>query len=254
MSLEPVAHISQSKIDNAIDNNTRHVLNLLQQAKVPVRIVGGAVRDLLLDKDPRDVDLVADIDPTALIYLFEGHGIAVDLSGIKHGTVKAVFGRGEQEEKVEVSSLGYRIKRHGHRLTIDRTHSWKTDSELRDLTINSMSMDTGGRVYDYTGGLKDLRNQTVRMSPHSRDNFVLDPNTIMRYFKATSMFADPKVSPDDIKWLKQNIYRLGEVADDKKVQMNMISILKSAHRHKTLNLMCGMGVQKYLNYIPCELG
>lgn len=253
MNLKPVAQIDTQTLEGVMDPHTKHVLSLLQKFRIPVRIVGGAVRDLLLNKQPRDIDLVADADPTALIYIFQGHGIPVDTGGIVHGTVKAVFGSGDSEAKVDVSSLGYRIRRHGHQLLMGGTHSWKKDSELRDLTINSMSMDPHGRVFDYTGGLKDLGSQTIRMGLHSEDSFVLDPNTIMRYFKAVSMFDKPKLVAKDLEWLKKNVHHLAQVADDKKVQMNMISILNSKNRKPALDLMCALGVQHYLNFVPCEL-
>lgn len=243
--------IDRTALDRAIDPHTRKVLNLLSYFRIPTRIVGGAVRDLLLDKEPRDIDLVADADPTVLIYLFEAHGIPVDIGGIQHGTVKAVFGHGDSTEKVDVSSLGYRIKRHGHRFVGGGTHSWKIDSELRDLTINSMSMDTEGRVFDYLNGARDLRNQTVRMAPHSKDSFVLDPNSIMRYFKAVSMFEHPVLLRKDLKWIKQNVDLLADAADDQRVQMNLISILKSPNRQQTLDLMCSIGVGRYLPFLPC---
>jgi tRNA nucleotidyltransferase/poly(A) polymerase len=245
-------HIDPAPLDRAIDPHTRTVLDLLLYFRIPTRIVGGAVRDLLLGKEPRDIDLVADADPAVLIYLFEGHGIPVDLGGIQHGTVKAVFGHGDSKEKVDVSSLGYRIQRHGHHFEAGGTHSWRVDSELRDLTINSMSMDTHGRVYDYLNGARDLRNQTVRMAPHSQDSFVLDPNSIMRYFKAVSMFDHPRLLRKDLNWIKQNVHHLADVADDQRVQMNLISILKSSNRQQTLDLMCSAGVGRYLPFLPCS--
>ncbi len=243
--------VDPAALDRAIDPHTRTVLDLLLYFRIPTRIVGGAVRDLLLGKEPRDIDLVADADPAVLIYLFEGHGIPVDLGGIQHGTVKAVFGHGDSKEKVDVSSLGYRIQRHGHRFEAGGTHSWRVDSQLRDLTINSMSMDTKGRVFDYLNGLSDLRNQTVRMAPHSRDSFQLDPNSIMRYFKAVSMFDHPRLHRKDLSWIRENVHLLADVADDQRVQMNLISILKSPNRQPTLDLMCSVGVGKYLPFLPC---
>jgi tRNA nucleotidyltransferase/poly(A) polymerase len=246
-----VAHIDPSRVAQALDQPTQTVVNLLKRYHIPHRIVGGAVRDLLLGKEPRDIDLVVDADPSTLIYIFGAHDIPQDLSGIVHGTVKAVFGSGKAEQKVDVSSLGYRIHRHGNRLETDRTHNWATDSKLRDLTINSMSMDMDGTVYDYTGGYDDLQNSRIRIGQKARSAMVLDPTGIMRYFKGVSMFPDVQVRQKDLDFIQQNVPLLADVADDKKTAMNMVSILKSPNREKTLKLMCKMKVQEYLPYAPC---
>lgn len=74
-----VSHIDPKLVDQAIDPNTATITKLLEKFHIPIRIVGGAVRDLLLHREPRDIDLVVDADPSTLIYLFEAHGIPVDL-------------------------------------------------------------------------------------------------------------------------------------------------------------------------------
>jgi tRNA nucleotidyltransferase/poly(A) polymerase len=248
---EPVYQFPSSDVDAIIDPNTRQVIRALQSAKVPVRIVGGAVRDILRHMPPRDVDLVANASPTMLIYLFQAHDWPVDVGGIQHGTVKVVFGSGDAEQKVDVSSLGYRIQRHGQEYRTQHTHSWEVDSGLRDLTINAMSMDTQGRVYDYQNGYADLQNQIIKLGPHAEDSLHLDPTGIMRYFRALSQFPKPKILQKDLDWIKSHVHLLADHADDKKVQMNMISILKSPHRSNALKIMCAMNINKYLPYAPC---
>ena len=248
---DTVLKIPTHEVDAIIDANTRAVIRVLQSAQIPVRIVGGAVRDLLRNLPPRDIDLVADASPTMMIYLFDAHGWNLDLGGIQHGTVKVVFGAGASEQKVDVSSLGYRIKRHGQEYTVSHTHSWKVDSGLRDLTINAMSMDTQGNVYDYQNGIADLRNQVVKLGTHAEDSLHLDPTGIMRYFKAISQFPKPKILQKDLDWIKSHVHLLADHTEDKKVQMNTISILKSPHRSNALRLMCSMRINKYLPYVPC---
>lgn len=247
----PVIQIPVHQVDAIIDTHTRAVIRALQSAHIPVRIVGGAVRDLLRHSPPRDVDLVADADPAMLIHLFQAHGWQVDVGGIMHGTVKVMFGAGDHEQKVDVSSLGYRIQRHGHTYKLKHTHSWQVDSGLRDLTINSMSMDTQGHVYDYQNGYSDLKNQVVRLGPHADDSLHVDPTGIMRYFRALSQFVKPKVLYKDLDYIRDHVHLLADHVDDKKVHMNMISILKSPHRSNALRIMCTMNMHKYLPYVPC---
>lgn len=262
MAFEPLARTSHMarmkkvKIDpqqlaQAIDPHTKSVIDVLSSFRIPTRIVGGAVRDILQNRRPRDIDLVADADPTVLIYIFEGHDWPLDLGGIAHGTVKVVFGHGSTEQKIDVSSLGYRIRRHGQRVRGSGTHSWAVDSGLRDLTINSMSMTPDGEVYDYQGGLHDLEREIVRMGPHAEDSYVLDPNGIMRYFKSVAAFAHPRLVSKDLDWIARHVHLLKDAADDQRVQMNLISIMKGPSRDRAMRLMCVLGVDKYIPYLPC---
>jgi tRNA nucleotidyltransferase/poly(A) polymerase len=252
MSMNAANSIDQTKLQQAIDPHTAEVLSLLNTFGIETRIVGGAVRDLLMGVTPRDIDLVADVDPSALIYIFESHGIDVDLGGIQHGTVKAVFGHGSREQKVDVSSLGYRITRHGQKLSIDRTHSWKVDSSLRDLTINSMSMTLDGKIYDYQNGIADLKNQTVRMCSNSKDSMTLDPLSMLRYFRAVSRFPHAKVVKKDLKWLADNAHLLDGHVLDKKASMLLIAILGAPNRDLAVKLMCVLGFDRYLGVLSCE--
>jgi tRNA nucleotidyltransferase/poly(A) polymerase len=90
------------------------------------------------------------------------------------------------------------------------------------------------------------------MCPGSQDAMMLDPNGIMRYFKAVSMFAHPHVKKEDLQFIAKNVHRLADAKDDERVQMNLISIQKSPHRQLVLDLMCKLGVDQYLPFVVCE--
>lgn len=246
-----VAKMDPQLVDHVIDPHTREVMRLLNKHGIEFRIVGGAIRNMLMGKMPRDIDLVVDADPAHIIYILDSANIAQDLGGISHGTVKAVFGSGKAEEKVDISSLGYRIEAHDGHITTQSTHNWAQDAQLRDLTINSMSMDLKGTIYDYTGGYQDLHDGRVRLCANARKGMQSDPTGIMRYFRGIAMFDHPRVSKDDLEFIKTQIPRLAQVADDKKVTMNLVTILASEHRDRTLALMCRLGVGKYVPSVPC---
>lgn len=247
-----VARINPQLRDSILDPHTREVIQLLDSYEIHNRIVGGAVRNMLLGKIPRDVDLVADADPSELIYVFEKAGIPVDLGGISHGTVKAVFGHGVAEQKVDVSSLGYRIRKLGSHLHIERAHNWKQDAELRDLTINALSLDHNGIIHDYVGGYDDLLNQIVKLPPKASQGLTQEPVGIMRYFRALAFFPNPKIQKSDLQLIQQLVPALGKQANDKKVQMNLIAILNSDYRNQVLKLMCELNVHKYVPAVPCS--
>jgi tRNA nucleotidyltransferase/poly(A) polymerase len=89
------------------------------------------------------------------------------------------------------------------------------------------------------------------MGPHAEDSFVLDPNGIMRYFKSVSAFAHPRLVSKDLDWIRHNVHLLKDAEDDQRVQMNLISIMKGPSRDRALRLMCALGVDTYIPYLPC---
>lgn len=248
---KPVAQVDMQVMDQFIDPNTRQILKILHDHHVSTRIVGGAVRDLLLHKKPRDIDLVVDADPSETLFLLDLYGIDAETTGIKHGTIKAVFRHNGDKNKVEITSLGYRIQLKGSRPFLKKAKNWATDSEMRDLTINSMSMDLHGHIWDYQGGYADLKHSRIRMLPDTRANIKDDPNQIMRYFKALTMFPQPLMVKADLEWIKKHISLLADQEDDERIIRNLLSIQKSPNADKILQLMCQLGVKKYISYLPC---
>lgn len=248
---EPVAKVDLSTLQRYIDPATEKILHILRSHHVPTRIVGGAVRDLLLRRAPRDIDLVVDADPSEILFLLEMYDIPSDTGGISHGTVKAVFGNGSKKEKIEITSLGYRIKMQDARPLLKQSKNWATDSSMRDLSINSMSLDLHGHIWDYQGGYKDLQQNRIRMLPDTRENIKDDPNQIMRYFKALTIFPQPRMVKSDLDWIRKHVHLLQGSEDDERVMKNLLAVQKSPNSHKIIQLMCQLGVKKYIPYIPC---
>ena len=89
------------QFEKLFDDDVKSVANAVRKYGFDLRVVGGAVRDFLLGKKPRDIDFATNADPAELILIFDLEGIAYDAKGISHGTVKAVFG----DEKVDVTSI-----------------------------------------------------------------------------------------------------------------------------------------------------
>lgn len=153
-----------------------------------IRVVGGAVRDLILGHDPKDIDLCTTATPDQMIEIAESFPFACHVvpTGLQHGTVTFVFKGGGA---YEVTTLRIDTDTDGRHADVQFTTSFEQDAARRDLTINAMSMDIGGNVYDYFGGINDLRANVIR--------FVGDPETriredylrILRYFRFAARFG-----------------------------------------------------------------
>jgi poly(A) polymerase len=147
---------------------TRRLLGAFARAGIPVRFVGGAVRDALLGRTVTDVDLATPALPNRVLALLRSAGIKAVPTGLTHGTVTAVV----PPRHFEITTLRIDVEPQGRHARVAFTEDWEADARRRDFTVNALSLDADGRIYDYVGGLKDLKARRIR--------FVGDPETRIR--------------------------------------------------------------------------
>jgi poly(A) polymerase len=83
----------------------------------------------------------------------------------------------------QVTTLKKSIIRREKHVQTEFTIDWSVDAHLRDLSINSLSMDEHGIVYDYTNGIDDLRNSRIRFNGNCLHRIQDNPIRILRYFR-----------------------------------------------------------------------
>ena len=150
------------------------------------RYVGGAVRDELLRLPVSDIDLATRIRPDEVVARLEAAGIKAVPTGIAHGTVTAV----SDGQPVEVTSLRRDVSTDGRRATVAFTDDWKEDAARRDFTLNALSADPAtGAIFDYFGGLDDLRARRVRFIGDPIERIAEDHLRILRFFRFHARFG-----------------------------------------------------------------
>jgi poly(A) polymerase/tRNA nucleotidyltransferase (CCA-adding enzyme) len=155
------------------------------------RVVGGAVRDTLAGRPIAEIDLATPLTPEAVAKALEASGIRAVPTGLEHGTVTAVAdGRG-----FEITTLRRDVETDGRHAVVTFTEDWRADAARRDFTINAMSMTRLGEVFDYFGGVADLRAGLVRFVGDPATRIAEDYLRILRYFR---FFAGYARSPADL--------------------------------------------------------
>jgi tRNA nucleotidyltransferase/poly(A) polymerase len=235
--------INMEEFSQVFTPEIKKVIGIVRKYGFDIRAVGGVVRDFIIGKTPRDVDFATDADPAELIFIFDLEGVEYDPSGIGHGTVKAVFG----SEKIDVTSISYRLSLKSGKIKIDKPRSWKDESAMRDLTINSMSVDMNGILYDYQGGLEDLKNSFVRFCPNPQKKIINDPYTILRWFKALALFDNPRWLRSDRELVSKNASLVKLVKEESRTRKLLESLQASQNWSKISSLMCSTGVAKELD-------
>ena len=156
-----------------------------------VRYVGGAVRDELLAIEISDVDFATRFRPEEVVRRLEKARIKAVPTGIAHGTVTAIA----DGQPVEVTSLRADVSTDGRRATVAFTDDWQADASRRDFTINALYADPQtGEIFDYFGGLDDLRDRRVRFIGDPLTRIAEDHLRILRFFRFHARFGhgDPE--------------------------------------------------------------
>ena len=161
------------------------VLYRLKKADFDAYLVGGGVRDLLLERNPKDFDIATNALPEEAGQLFRNSR----LIGRRFRLVHVHFGkdiievatfRGHEEES-EDDSAKDRHTRDGMLIRDNVFGTMEEDAWRRDFTINALYYNIQDfTIVDYTGGLEDLRNRLIRMIGDPTQRYREDPVRMLR--------------------------------------------------------------------------
>ncbi len=170
---------------------TLAVLDALSAQGAEVRFIGGCVRDALLKRPIRDIDIALAEPPEKVVELLRAAGIKTIPTGIDHGTITAVVG----EKPFEITTLRVDVETDGRWAKVAYTDSWSLDAARRDFTINALSCTRDGSVYDYFNGLQDLSNGLIQFVGKARDRILEDKLRLLRFFRFYGYFGRPPPDP-----------------------------------------------------------
>jgi poly(A) polymerase len=186
-----------------VDEHAIRVVSTLKQAGHEAYIVGGAVRDLLVGRRPKDFDVATNATPEQVKQLFRRAFII----GRRFRLVHVVFGRGREHEVIEVSTFrAYRdaseadtvqgnertskAELAGKTHVVDasgrvlRDNVWGPqieDAARRDFTVNAMYYDPETRiVVDFHHGITDAKRRVLRMIGDPATRYREDPVRLVR--------------------------------------------------------------------------
>ena len=182
--LAPQAWMTQSP--------TRRVVAALTTEGAEVRFIGGCVRDAILQRQVRDIDLALALPPDAVMRLLTAAGIKVIPTGVDHGTVTALI----EGVPFEITTLRIDVETDGRRAKVAFTDDWVADAARRDFTINAMSCTPDGSVYDYFDGLRDLGQGRIRFVGDARARISEDVLRLLRFFRFYAHYGKPPPDGD----------------------------------------------------------
>ena len=174
------------------DSDLQRVLACLTAGGHRALLVGGCVRNALLDVPVGDIDIATDAPPDRVVALAKAAGIKVVPTGIDHGTVTLVAGG----KPHEVTTFRRDVETDGRRATVAFSTRIEEDAARRDFTMNALYAGADGTVLDPLGGLADLVARRVRFVGDPQDRIREDYLRILRFFRFHAAHGDLSAGPD----------------------------------------------------------
>lgn len=217
---------------------TRAVIDALQADGQAVRFVGGCVRDGLLHRPVKDIDIATPDAPETVIALLERAGLKVVPTGLAHGTVTAVSGG----RPYEVTTLREDVETDGRHARVRWSNNWRADAARRDFTINAMSArPEDGAVYDYFDGLEHLAHGRVVFVGRAMERIREDVLRILRFFRFFARYGRPPADPDALDACRALAGQMGTLSAER-VRDELLKILETEVAADVLLLMRGVRV------------
>ncbi len=198
--------------DVVLTAGVRKVIRALRSGGATARLVGGCVRDALLDMPVGDRDLAVDVPPDRTVELLRRAGIQVKPIGIEFGVVLALPREGSA---YEVGSLRRDMRSDGRWPSVRYGADWGEDARRRDFTINAFYADESGRVFDPVGGQEDLRARRVRFIGSPEARIREDYLRILRFFRFHARYAAGAMQPEGLRACRRYAERVALLSGER---------------------------------------
>lgn len=209
-------------IDMALERYVRKNSVAIPPGMNLIRMVGGSVRDCILGMRPKDIDFCTPLRPEQLIEAFKvfgdplnslNHPYEVIPTGLQHGTITLLFP--ETREQFEITTLRSDVATDGRHAEVEFVTDYRTDAERRDFTMNAMSVNWAGDLFDYFGGLEDLMAKRVRFVGDPKKRITEDYLRIMRFYRFSARMGNLYLDAPTARALSQHMADLKTISGER---------------------------------------
>ncbi|NEW06043.1 CCA tRNA nucleotidyltransferase [Paenibacillus sp. SYP-B3998] len=164
------------------DHGADYVLTQLMAAGYEAYLVGGCVRDAVLQKPIKDIDIATSALPEQVMECFP----RTAPTGLQHGTVTVILKQGTYEVTTFRTESQYENFRRP--TSVAYISDLSEDLRRRDFTMNAMAMDMAGAVLDPFGGQKDIEDGILRCVGAAEERFGEDALRMLRCIRFASTY------------------------------------------------------------------
>ncbi|HWO07294.1 MAG TPA: CCA tRNA nucleotidyltransferase [Candidatus Paceibacterota bacterium] len=215
----------------------------LRTAGFEAYLVGGCVRDLLLDKEPKDWDITTNATPESIQPLFEE-----TFYENEYGTVGVVTQSENPRLKV-IEITPYRVEGAYSNVRHPDHVEWSTnlsdDLRRRDFTINALAYDPeSGTLIDEHGGQEDLKRKRIATVGEPKDRFAEDALRMLRAVRLAAEL-DFTIESATAAGIAQNADKLVQISRER-VRDEFTKILESDRPMQALFVAQKLDILKYI--------
>ena len=176
-------------IKQLIENETiKTLLNYFNNDRKQIRLVGGCVRDALLGREVKDIDIAASIKIDKIINILDENQIKHENFAYKYGSVVVFI----NNQKFQITSLREDINQSGRHTGILYTNDWKKDAKRRDFTVNAIYLSEDSTLHDFYKGQHDLAKSKLKFIGDPDKRICEDYLRIYRYYRFLGIFKNPQ--------------------------------------------------------------
>jgi len=188
-----------------------------------IKIVGGAVRDLIEKKTIQDCDIVTDLNPEEVKKCLKKKKIKFLETGIKFGTLTVNLNK----FLIQITSLRQDLKTDGRWTEVNYTKDWDLDSKRRDFTINSIYLDLSGNIFDPFNGINDLKKKKIHFIGNPKKRIEEDYLRILRFFRFSFKYSH-NFEIHGLRACKKAISKLKLISAERKIgELKKMILFKS---------------------------
>ncbi|MDN4493845.1 CCA tRNA nucleotidyltransferase [Ureibacillus aquaedulcis] len=214
------------------------VIDKIEKSGFEAVIVGGAVRDYLLQRPVNDVDVATNALPTEIKGIFTS---TVDV-GIEHGTV-LVLDEGEPIEVTTYRTDGtYSDYRRPEEVAFVR--NLEDDLQRRDFTINAMAFTKEGKIIDLFGGKEDIDKKLIRAVGNPNVRFREDALRMLRAIRFCAQLGF-SIEEETLKAIQVDSDLIDFIANER-ISMELAKIWKSKYVYYGLQTLIETNLSKFL--------
>ncbi|WP_265024344.1 CCA tRNA nucleotidyltransferase [Wolbachia endosymbiont (group A) of Eupithecia tripunctaria] len=233
-----------------VDHETSLIIDAIEEFGGEARLVGGCVRDSILQRDVHDIDLATNLLPNQTIKALKLRNIKTIPTGLKHGTITAVL----NQRSFEITTLRHDVKCDGRHAKVEFTNNWQADASRRDFTFNALYADKHGHIYDYFGGIEDLKARSLNFIGNAEDRIKEDYLRILRAFRFHAKICVGDLSDEILNVCKKHSHMIQNLSGER-IRDEILKLLECNDPFPTLKSMQESDVlQKIIpKEVKCEI-
>lgn len=165
-----------------VPKDVRFLIDMIYENGYEAFMVGGCVRDSILNLKPSDYDITTNAKPKEVINIFKNYKI-ID-TGIKHGTVSIILNNNIYE--ITTYRIEGEYENNRRPKNVEFTSNIEEDLRRRDFTINAMAYNEKFGIVDRFNGLEDLQKRVIKTVGNPDERFEEDGLRMVRAIRFSS--------------------------------------------------------------------